>query len=133
MSPAEKIRWAVDGLQTRGVPRWIIAPPLYRLAWFAGVRLPPPLFQSFLQILLTNTLGFGLLGILTMSPIVVVMDPGVPARVLRITLLGLIPAASLFIGFAYGLAIGGFFRARARELGLPLWRSYRPESSSGGP
>lgn len=127
MSPAGKIRAAVDGLAARGVPRWIIAPPLYRLAWLAGVRLPPPLFQSFPQILLTNTLGFGFLGILTLSPIVVAMDPGVPARVLRATLLGLIPAASLFIGFVYGLAIGAFFRARARELRLPPWRSYRPE------
>jgi hypothetical protein len=128
VSPAEKIRAAVDGLRARGVPRWIVAPPLYRLAWLAGLRLPPPLFQSFAQILLTNTLGFGVLGVLTISPIVVLMDPGVPPRVLRVTLLGVIPAASLLIGFVYGMAIAGFFRARARELRLPPWHGYRPEA-----
>jgi hypothetical protein len=128
VTPAHKIRAAVDGLAARGVPRWIIAPPLYRLAWLAGFRLPPPLFQSYAQILLTNTLGFGLLGVLFISPTVVLMDPGVPPRVLRLTLLAVIPAASLFIGFVYGLAIGGFFRARARELRLPPWRSFRPET-----
>jgi hypothetical protein len=30
-----------------GFSRWTAAPPIYRLAWWAGIRVRPPVFQSF--------------------------------------------------------------------------------------
>ena len=47
MSFEEKLAAALTLLESTGIRRRKYAPPLYRLLWRLGVKLPPPLFNRF--------------------------------------------------------------------------------------
>lgn len=62
---SEAYRYYIHTLTTElkalGIPRGWVDPPLYRLLWRLGVRIPPPIFQSSRSYALTWGLFFGIL------------------------------------------------------------------------
>ena len=52
MTHREKIDHLLDEMARRGVGKYIVAPPLYRLLWRVGLEVPPPLFQGFFSLFL---------------------------------------------------------------------------------
>lgn len=112
MTSLEKIHVAVEELQTRGVRNTVAAPLLYRALWRIGIALPPPLFQSFLGLLILHGVLFGLL----MGAILACADRR------------LAPDGAILLGTVsgaiFGLVMATHFRVEARRLGLPPWGDF---------
>jgi hypothetical protein len=47
MTHAEKVEFFIKEMQLRGVRSYRAAPPLFRLAWWLGLKVPPPAFLGF--------------------------------------------------------------------------------------
>ncbi|MCA9315231.1 MAG: hypothetical protein KDB73_07050 [Planctomycetes bacterium] len=97
----------------KGQPAIVSAPPLFRLLWRCGLKLPPPAMMSWWG--LFATVG-GYMAV---------------AVWLLVTIFGLTAAswlASLVVAAAFGLTFGLLgavtYRRKGRRLGLPPWHSY---------
>lgn len=56
MTHAEKIEAMYSHVKNLGISRSIAAPPLWRMLWWIGIEVPPPLFMGFTaNALLTGT------------------------------------------------------------------------------
>lgn len=49
MTHDEKVAFLLDDLARKGIGRYTVAPPIYRLLWRLGIEVKPPLFASFLS------------------------------------------------------------------------------------
>jgi hypothetical protein len=47
MNHKSKVEKYLIEMKGRGLPSIVVAPPLYRLAWLLGSKVPPPPFQRF--------------------------------------------------------------------------------------
>src|SRR5262245_22876138 len=112
MTSFEKITLAVEELSARKVRKATAAPLPYRLFWRLGFAIPPPLFQSFLGLLILHGTLFGIL----MGAILACVDRR------------LAPDGATFFGTIggaiFGVVMATHFRLEARRLGLPNWRSF---------
>ena len=115
MDHDEKVSQMLDNLSSRGMGRFTIAPPGFRLAWLLGWKVKPPLFLGFFA------LFFGL---------------GIPFSILWGILMGLMGHFSSFengifpsvgAGIIFGLIMAIYYRVKARELDLPPWNHYLKE------
>ena len=100
----------VEQLHAQGVGRYTSAPPAYRLAWRLGVRVRPPIYQSFSTAALQMGVGFA-------------VGWGVLMWVLfwraeQYSLL-LMVAMSLGAGAGFGLSMASYFRWKRKGLRLP--------------
>jgi hypothetical protein len=113
MTHDEKVTLLLDDLGHRGINRYTIAPPLYRLLWRLGIELKPPHFASFWSLVAITGVGYGVLLAVIMwafvwqsRPVSVVIGTAALAAVL------------------FGLFMGAYYRMQARKLGLSRWENY---------
>lgn len=108
MNHSEKVEYLLQDLEGRGLNPFTIAPPIYRAMWKLGLKVPPPLFQSFAVILVSTGAFFavfwGILGFMFRR---------------QITL-----GPALFAGFLFGLWTAFHSRRKAKGLELPRWEDY---------
>lgn len=123
MTEWEKIIAALEELTERKISHFNRAPLAYRIAWRLGWRPPPPLFQSFKEILLFQGIGAGGFFLLFMWIAFFLKFPLASWKLYCL----LIPALSLLIGLAIGLGGAISFRWRAKQMGLPPWKDYWPK------
>jgi hypothetical protein len=113
MTHDEKVAHLLQELSQRGVSRYTIAPPMYRLLWRLGIKVKPPLFASFWSLVVIAGVGYGLLlGIFMWF--FVWQSRSVSA------LVGTVAVAAVL----FGLFMSLYYRWRARRLGLPRWEDY---------
>jgi len=111
----KKIELLIDDLKAKGLKKYNIAPPLYRLFWKMDWEVPPPVFASFL----TNTLilgtFFGVLWGLFMFSLW--RWQGYP--------IWIDISSSVCAGVLFGLFMGWYWRRKKKKLGLGDWKDYR--------
>ncbi len=99
-----------DALVAQGVGRYTAAPLIYQLAWRLGLRVRPPLYQSFKTLALSIGTGFGLVwGLVTW-----LFFWGPEGDPLPAVLVGAVVAGTLF-----GLIMATVYRRKARTVHLP--------------
>jgi hypothetical protein len=113
----QKLAAALVLLKATGIWPSSYAPPLCRLLWRVGVRIPPPHFVGFTTNVLFTGSFFGIVwGALLWSALW--------ARS------GMSPAnavvAAMFAGVLFGLCMAGYYRYGAHRHRIPLWRDFRP-------
>lgn len=101
------------------VPRSLIAPPLHRLSWRAGVALPPPLTAGWLRNFLYFAIVFGLLFALIMGGVLVSLGADPVRLEARI-----VPAA-VSSGLVFGALMAAVFHVNARRHRVPSWEEVR--------
>ena len=101
-----KIESSLEYLVGRGVGRWSAAPPLFRLMWSLGLRVPPPHFWDGPALFVFMGGSYAVLF-------------GLVMRVITQRWLGL-PAFAL-CGVGFGAAMTAHYRWSARRLRLPPW------------
>ena len=60
MTFREKVTAFTEKAETEGIPKWNVAPPLYRFLWWIGLEIPPPVFLSGLYVVLFEGAFFAL-------------------------------------------------------------------------
>jgi hypothetical protein len=97
-------------LRDQGVGAYTSAPPLFRLAWRLGLRIRPPLYQSFVKLSFGAGVWFTIVwGLGTW--LMFWRTEGVEASH------ALVGAA--LTGTAFGLSMGTYYRWKASRLRLP--------------
>lgn len=100
----------VDELRRQGVHSLTAAPPLYRLAWRLGLRIAPPLYQSFTTRAVIQGVEFAAIWGLLMWLLLWRSEGRSIVAVLT---------DSAFAGLFFGLTMAAYFRRKARGLHLP--------------
>ena len=111
MNPATKRAAALALLKKTGMRPTDYAPPLFRLAWRAGIAIPPPHFVAFWRLTLSAALYFGVLMFVFLSLLGF-------ERTAFSTVLLLGSAAG---GLLFGFAIGAHYAHGRRKYRLPAW------------
>lgn len=114
MGEREKIDAAVAELRERKLRAAVAAPFPYRLCWALGILVPPPLFQSFLGILVFQGGFIALVTGVMLGVVTGLRNPGEWAMVM------------LACGLLFGFLMAAYYRGFARRLGLPRWADYIP-------
>jgi hypothetical protein len=119
----QKVDHLIAELGQQGVGPYTVAPPLFRLLWGLGLEVPPPFFLGFFSLTVLMGTIFG-----------VIWTPLWGAGMWLWVWQGQVPAgfailmsvmAGLFAGVLFGLAMAGFSRWKAAQLGLPSsWEDY---------
>ncbi|WP_128083125.1 DUF6404 family protein [Collimonas arenae] len=114
MSYPFEVSAALTTLEATGIWRFNYAPPLYRLAWNAGISLPPPHFARFTFNFIFSTIWFGIVWSLLM------WSRNFPhhGKSVIATIGGSVAAGILF-GFFMAL----YYRHGAHKYRLPTWSS----------
>ena len=115
MTHREKVVYLLDDVETRGVGRYVAAPPVHRLAWRLGVEVPPPHFQGFIAVFLSF---FGSDGLAI----------GIVSWVLAWTVsghdVGVVIKQAMVLGAVSGFLRACAYRRQARRLDLHRWTQY---------
>lgn len=96
-------------------PKTLVAPPLHRMSWAAGVPLPPPLMAGALRNFLYFGIVFGVLFGLAMA-LLAMLAGGQLTHVERS-----LGPMTLAAGFGYGVLMALIFEVNARRHGVPRW------------
>ena len=117
----QKIRKYLAEVPGSGFTKLAAAPLLYRLAWWLGVPVRPPVFQSWQALTLSIGLPYGIFISLIMWWI---MWPGWENWFMT-------PILVVCCGPLFGLFMSGIYVRRAVELRLPDWEDYGNDESVG--
>ncbi len=112
-----RLQRALALIESKGVRRGTAAPPMYRLFWKMGLKVPPPLMAGFLSVALLMGGFFGLFWGLVMWALMWART-GMPASAAVLT--------SLLAGVLFGLLMAAVLRAQARHKGIPAWKDISP-------
>jgi hypothetical protein len=112
----QKLTAALGLLASTGIWRSNYAPPLHRLLWRIGARVPPPHFLSFTANFVSAGVWFGVVWGLLMWFIVWSHQGRSPNAAF---------VAALFAGLFFGLCMAAYYRYGARKHGIPLWRDFQ--------
>jgi len=115
MNHYEKIEFLLDDLSRRGISKYTIGPPLYRLLWRLGLEIKPPFFAGFWALTIFMDLFFGIFWGALMW-LLLWHGQGIP--------IGAVAAASAIAGLCFGLSMACYYRWRSRKLLLPSWEDY---------
>lgn len=97
-------------LRSQRVSQYTSAPPVYRLCWMLGLRIRPPLYQSFASLTFFQGSWLGVLwGLLMWFSLW--RNQGWRVTEAIIT--------SVFAGLLFGLAMATYYRWKASRLKLP--------------
>ena len=115
MTHREKVRHLVADLGNQGVNSFSVAPPLYRLLWLIGFKVPPPHMQDS-----------GAVAKLTGSSFAVVLTALMilwrkPANGLSVVYVCLMASLA---GVYFGRKMAKYYRDSASKLFLPSWENY---------
>jgi predicted Zn finger-like uncharacterized protein len=111
----EKVAYMIKDLKRRGVGPSTSAPPVFRLLWALGVKVPPPLFLGFLPTLL---IVGSVAGVLWGGMMWVLQWRGMDMP------MWLAVAGAAAFGLLFGSTMGFYVRWKAKKLGLPPWSRY---------
>ena len=117
MTHQEKVDHLIAELGKEGMSSYTVAPPLFRLLWALGLRVPPPLFLGFFTVALFAGFFFGLFWGAFMW---LIQWRWWKAPV------ELAVFASVLAGLLFGVSMGAYYRWKARQLKLPRWEDYPP-------
>ena len=112
-----RLRQALALLDAKGLGKNTYAPPLFRLLWRLGARVPPPHMAGFA---LNGLLMGGFFGVFWSLLMWLLLwgRQGMPLAVAAIT--------ALLAGASFGLAMAWYMRHGARKHAIPLWRDFNP-------
>lgn len=110
----QKLTAALGLLKSTGIWRSNYAPPLHRLFWKLGARVPPPHFLSFTANFVSAGVWFGVFWGLAMW-----LTGSSHHGLSRLA------AAALFAGLFFGLGMAAYYRYGARKHGIPMWRDFQ--------
>jgi hypothetical protein len=114
--PAD-VRFALQAMADAKVPAGMRAPPMHRLLWRLGLRVPPPLLASFSSNLFVMGGLFGVLwGVLWRLLMGLVLDLG------SLTL-GITVGSAVMAGLLFGLLMALLMRYQRRRYRLPAWKT----------
>ena|SRR2546421_387366 len=117
----QKLSAALALLASTGIWSGNYAPPLHRLLWKLGARVPPPHFLSFTANFVSAGVWFGVFWGLAMW-LTVCSHQG----------LSRLAAAALFAGVLFGLCMAAYYRYGARKYGIPLWKDFQVSDEDAG-
>lgn len=110
-----RVQRALALTDAKGIERAASAPPLHRLLWALGVRVPPPLMAGFWVNALLMGVLFGL-GWGVLMWLLVWGREGMGLAVMA--------AAAALAGLLFGLAMAYLNRRQAHRHGVPGWRQF---------
>lgn len=113
-----RLRQALALLDTKGLGKGTYAPPLFRLLWKLGIKVPPPHMAGFAFNSLLMGGFFGVFWSLLMW-LMLWGRQGMP--------LAMVAIAALLAGALFGLAIAWYMRYSARKRAIPRWQDFTPE------
>ncbi len=104
--------------ESEGIPRWNVAPPVYRFFWWVGIEIPPPSFLSRQFVVALEGLFFSLVFFLFFFQFFSLVEAAVCA---------------LGTGIMYSLVAGIQHFDMSCQLGdLPSWERYLPGLGAKG-
>ncbi|WP_436045994.1 DUF6404 family protein [Pseudoxanthomonas sp. LjRoot143] len=112
-----RLQQALAFIESKGVRRSTAAPPLYRLFWRMGLKVPPPLMASFPSIALLMGGFFGLFWGLLMW-LLMWGRTGMPVAFGA--------SIALLAGALFGLLMAAVLRSQARNKQIPAWKDFAP-------
>lgn len=110
-----RLQQALALLDTKGLRKSTYAPPLFRLLWRLGVKVPPPHMAGFAFNSLVMGGFFGVFWGLAMW-LLLWGHQGMP--------LVIVAVAALLAGALFGLAMAWYLRYWARKRAIPRWRDF---------
>jgi hypothetical protein len=119
MTFEEKREAALKLLESTDIWRSNYAPPLLRLLWKFGVKVPPPHFVGFAANFVCGGLFFGVAWGLLMWALLWWRQS---------TPLGMVVGAATLAGLLFGLGMASYYRHGARRNKIPLWKEFQPTS-----
>jgi hypothetical protein len=117
----EKLAAALGLLASTGMWRSNYAPPLHRLLWKLGAKIPPPHFQSFAANFVSAGVWFGVVWGLSMW-FTWWRSHGMSVERAF--------TGSIFAGVFFGLCTAAHKLYDARKHRIPLWRDFHPADDS---
>ncbi|MEK0266565.1 DUF6404 family protein [Stenotrophomonas rhizophila] len=114
--PAD-VRHALQAMADANVPAGMRAPPLHRLLWRMGLRVPPPLLASFSTNLLLMGGLFGLLWSVLWQALMWLLFELGPFP-LAITV-----GSAVMAGLLFGVMMALLMRYQRRRYQLPAWKT----------
>ena len=112
-----RLQQALAFIESKGVRRSTAAPPLYRLCWKMGLKVPPPLMAGFFSIALLMGSFFGVFWGLVMW---LLMWHRADMPLAWAALL------ALLAGVLFGLMMAAVLRMQARGKQIPAWKDFSP-------
>jgi hypothetical protein len=112
-----RLQQALMFIESKGVRRSTAAPPLYRLFWRMGLKVPPPLMAGFWAIALLMGGFFGLFWGVVMWLLMWGRN-GMP--------LAFAALLALVAGVLFGLLMAAVLRSQARNKQIPAWKDFVP-------
>lgn len=113
-----RLRPALALLDTKGLGKSTYAPPLFRLLWRLGIKVPPPHMAGFAFNSMLMGGFFGVCWSLLMW-LMLWGRHGMP--------LAMVAIAALLAGALFGLAMAWYMRYSARKRAIPRWQDFMPE------
>ncbi len=114
MDHEKKVAQMLDDLDSQGIWRSTAAPPIFWMLWRIGWKVNPPFFIGFWKLVL----GFGAMFTITWGILMLFLG--------RFSSLEMAFLPSMLAGALFGLFLGGYYRIKAKILGLPTWDEYVP-------
>ena len=115
MTHEEKMQKMYDDLPRRGILKSSYAPPHYKILWMLGIRIPPPIFSSFITLFLAQASFFAVFWGVLMYLMV--------WRKQDITL-ELMVSSACVVGMLFGLITAALIKRQAKKHNLPSWKDY---------
>ena len=121
MESTKRARTAAH-LERLGIDGSTFAPPPYRVAWWLGLDIAPPLFTRFAWSAIAQSIFYAL----CIGAVLWTLDAvGVFAGALNVVVLG-----SLLSGVALGVIEALRYRFIAKRYALPRWDRYDPPAAA---
>jgi hypothetical protein len=115
MTHREKVRHLIADLGERDINPSTVAPPLYRLFWLLGSKVPPPHFQRSSSLAILSGITFAVLYGIGMY---------IFMNVLTEMPFWLVGVAALLAGVIMGGITATAYRRQSATLRLPPWEEY---------
>jgi len=116
----KKIEIYIQDMTERGWKKWSSSPPLYRLFWKLGWKVPPPIFNSFGKNFVLHGLWFGVFMWFWFLLINLF-----ETKYLNLYIIILLTTVSAVVaGLISGALMAWFFRRKNRKLGMGDWENY---------
>jgi len=112
-----RLQQALSLLDAKGLGKSTYAPPLFRLLWKLGVKVPPPHMAGFA---LNSLLMGGFFGVFWSLAMWLMLwgRQGKPPVIVAV--------AALLAGALFGLAMAWYLRYSARKRAIPRWQDFNP-------
>ena len=122
MTHEEKVAKLIQDLGAKGYSQHTVAPPLFRLLWKQGSKIPPPLFLSFWKLFAITGGFFGVA--MTIAFFFFFHYPMWLAAPDRFPLIPAVISNLAMCTILFGVPMAAYFGYLSRKLKLPEWKDY---------